>query len=125
MRSEKSERRRNPRIFFLKKDDMHARLRMLSGEEALLQVLVKDLSLAGIGFLLERTETVTVRPQSRLVITKINGTNAAVDFLAQTTLEVEWVLDTAILDHIGFGCRFLNLNKGIQAKLEEYILAWG
>ena len=102
---------------------MHARLKILQEEDAFFQVLVKDLSLAGIGFLLERTETVTVRPQDRLEITEIQGANA-VDFLAQTILEVEWVLDTDILDHIGFGCSFRNLNEAIQTKLEKYILKW-
>ncbi len=123
MGADQSERRKNPRVFFLKNDHVNARLKMLGGEEALFQVMIKDLSLAGIGFILERTEPVIVGPGDRLAITTIQGANA-VDFLTQTTVKVEWVLDTDILDHIGFGCSFLNLNKAIQAKLDQYVLEW-
>ncbi len=123
MRVDKSERRKNPRVFFLKNEDLEARLKMLGGEETLFQVLVKDLSLAGIGYLLERTAPVTVRPGDQLVINQIQGANA-VDFLTGAVLKVEWVLDTEILDHIGFGCSFLKLDRARQAKLDKYIRAW-
>ena len=102
---------------------MNARLTKLSGEEAFFQVLVKDLSLAGIGCILKRTEHELVHPGDRLVITNIQGTNAP-DFLTHSSLEVEWVLDTEMLDHIGFGCSFLNLERTIQAKLDEYVASW-
>ena len=120
---DKSERRKTPRVFFLKNDNLEARLKMLGGEETFFQVLVKDLSVAGMGFLLERTEPVIVRPGDQLVIHQLQGVDA-VDFLTATSLEVEWVLDTEILDHIGFGCSFLKLDRATQAKLDQYILAW-
>jgi hypothetical protein len=44
-------------------------------------------------------------------------------FLAGSTLQVEWVLDTELLDHIGFGCSFRDLDKTIRAQLEKYISA--
>ncbi len=122
MHVDKSERRKNPRVFFLKNEDVEARLQMVGGEETFFQALVKDLSRAGIGFLLERTVPVTIRPGDRLVINQIRGADA-VDFLTTATLKVEWVLDTDILDHIGFGCSFLELNGDAQAKLDKYILA--
>ncbi len=123
MGGDKSERRKNPRVFFLKNEDMEARLEMLGGGETLFQARVKDLSSAGIGFLLERTAPVIVRSGDQLVINQFQSASA-IDFLAGTTLEVEWVLDTDILDHIGFGCSFLKLDRAMQARLEKYILTW-
>ena len=122
MHVDKSERRKNPRVFFLKNEDVEARLKMFGGEETLFQALVKDLSQAGIGFLLERTVPVVIRPGDKLVINQIRGADA-VDFLTAATLKVEWVLDTDILDHIGFGCSFLELSGAAQAKLDKYFLA--
>ncbi|MDJ0990051.1 MAG: PilZ domain-containing protein [Desulfobacterales bacterium] len=92
-------------------------------QEAPFQVLVKDLSSAGIGFLLKRTEPVIVNSGDRLVITEIKGANA-VEFLTHSALVVEWVVDTEILDHIGFGCSFNNLDKTTQSKLDRYVLDW-
>ena len=123
MHAQKSERRKNPRVFFLKNEDINARLKKLGGEEAFFQVLVKDLSLAGIGCILKRTEPEMVSPGDQLVITTLQGTKAP-DFLTQSTLKVEWVLDTDILDHIGFGGSFLNLDRAILAKLDEYVSSW-
>ena len=123
MHAQKNERRKNPRVFFLKNEDINARLKKLGGEEAFYQVLVKDLSLAGIGCILKRTEPEMVSPGDQLVITTIQGTNAP-DFLTQSTLKVEWVLDTDILDHIGFGGSFLSLDRAILAKLDEYVSSW-
>lgn len=123
MCAEKGDRRKNRRVFFLKNDDMKARLTFLGGDETHFQVRLKDLSSAGIGFLLERTEPVVVRPGARLVLTSIQGANA-VDFLTQAIIEVGWVVDTDILDHVGFGCRFIELNRATQVKLDKYILAW-
>ena len=123
MGAEKSERRRNPRIFFLKDEYIGVQLKKRHAEGATVHAMVKDLSLAGIGFLLRRTEPVIVAPGDRLIVANIQGTNA-VDFLIQSTLEVEWVLDTDVLDHIGFGCSFLNLKSSTQAKLETYVSAW-
>ena len=123
MRAEEHERRRNPRVFFLKDDAMTVRLEKIGQQEAPFQVLVKDLSLAGIGFLLKRTEPVIVNSGDRLVITEIKGANA-VDFLTHSALVVEWVVDTEILDHIGFGCSFNNLDKTTQSKLDRYVLDW-
>lgn len=102
---------------------MKARLTLLGGDETHFQVRVKDLSSAGIGFLLERTDSVVVRPGARLVLASIQGANA-VDFLTQAIIEVGWVVDTDILDHVGFGCRFIELNRDTQVKLDKYILAW-
>ena len=116
------ERRHNRRVFFLKDNDVHAKLKVLGGNGACLQVRVKDISLAGIGFLLERTEPIIPSPGDRLIINRVQEARA-VDFLTQTTLEVQWVVDTALLDHIGFGCRFLDLDRATQATLEDYIMA--
>ena len=91
-------------------------------KEARFPVLVKDLSLAGIGFILNRTESVAVRPGDRLIITDVHGAHAT-DFLIQSALHVEWVLDTNILDHVGFGCSFCELDETVKAKLENYFSA--
>ena len=122
MLAAKSERRRSPRVFFLKREDITFGLKKPGEEEALFHVLVKDLSLAGIGFMLKRTEPVRVRPGDRLMISAVHNSHGTA-FLAGSTLQVEWVLDTEILDHIGFGCSFRDLEKTIQAKLEKYISA--
>ncbi len=120
----KSDRRRSPRVFFLKSEDITFRLKKSGEEEARFQVLVKDLSLAGIGFILKRTEHVVVRPGDRMIIADVHGAHAT-DFLIQSALHVEWVLDTEILEHIGFGCSFSDLDETVQAKLENYISTSG
>jgi len=122
MRAEKIERRNNRRVFFLKNNDLNAQLKPLSWVDSHFQARVKDISLAGIGFVLERTQPVIVSLGDRFLITSIQEANA-VHFLTRTTLEVEWVVDTDMLDHIGFGCSFLNLDSVTQATLDEYIIA--
>lgn len=122
MGADNIERRHNRRVFFLKDNDVHAKLKVLGGIETYVQARVKDISLAGMGFLLERTEPSILSPGDRLIITRVQEAKA-VDFLTQTTLEVQWVVDTALLDHIGFGCRFVNLDHATQATLDDYILA--
>jgi c-di-GMP-binding flagellar brake protein YcgR len=122
VRVEKIERRHNRRVFFLKENDVNATLKMLGGVETYFQVRVKDISLEGMGFLLERTEPVIPSSGDRLIISRVQEAKA-VDFLTQTTLEVQWVVDTALLDHIGFGCSFLNLDPATQTTLNNYIMA--
>ncbi len=118
----RSDRRRSPRVFFLKNEEITFRLKKGGEKEARFPVLVKDLSLAGIGFILNRTESVAVRPGDRLIITDVHGAHAT-DFLIQSALHVEWVLDTNILDHVGFGCSFCELDETVKAKLENYFSA--
>lgn len=122
MGADNIERRHNRRVFFLKDNDVNAKLKVLGGVETHFQVRVKDISLAGMGFLLERGEPVVPSPGDRLIITRVQEAKA-VDFLTQTTLEVQWVVDTALLDHIGFGCSFPDLDRATQATLNDYIMA--
>lgn len=123
MNSEQKERRKHRRIYFSKNDAVYAHLRNLNEEETIVEARMKDLSEGGIGFMLQRNDSMRVRPEDRLAITAIEG-SAYMDFLIQVELVVKWIVDTDILDHIGFGCIFETVDASVQEKVKRYISVW-
>jgi len=119
----KSERRRYKRVFFSNQDDLTGILKLSDNREAFLTAFVKDLSEGGLGFAVKRDQKNKIIAGSQLTIKKIRGSEH-LGFITDLKLEVIWVLDFDGLEHVGFGCRFLDMPQAFREKIRNYVKAW-
>ena len=119
----KQERRRYKRVFFSGQDDLAAILKISDNHEEFLTVFVKDLSEVGLGFAVKRDQKDKIITGSQLTLKKIRGSEH-LGFITDWKLEVLWVLDCDELEHVGFGCRFLDMPQAVREKIRDHVKAW-
>ena len=119
----KLERRRYKRVFFPNQDESASILKFCDGHEEFLTVIVKDLSEGGLGFAVKRNNIDNLITGTQLAIKKIQGSDN-LGFLTDLKLEVIWVLDCDEFEHVGFGCRFLDVPQALREKIRNYVEAW-
>jgi len=123
MSEHKPERRRYKRVFFSNQDDLTGILKFSGNHEVFLTAFIKDLSEGGLGFAVKRDQKNKIITGSQLTIKKIRGSKH-LDFITDLNLEVIWVFDCDELEHVGFGCRFLDMPKAFREKIRNYVKAW-
>ena len=123
MSEHKPERRRYTRVFFSKHDDLEGILKFSDNHERLFTATVKDLSEGGIGFAVKRDKKNKIIEGSQLTLQKIQGSEH-LGFLTDLKLEVIWVFECDEFEHVGFGCRFLDMPQTLREKIRNYVKAW-
>ncbi|NNF97827.1 MAG: PilZ domain-containing protein [Desulfobacteraceae bacterium] len=113
-------RRKNERIYLGKTEVISADLRYNKTETSVLNVRIKDLSEGGLGFLVKRPELPVIKEDKYLLLENITGSRD-LHFLKSSKLIVRWLLDIDGLNHISFGCEFIDLETSKRKKLKDYV----
>jgi c-di-GMP-binding flagellar brake protein YcgR len=119
----KPEKRIYKRVFFSNQDDLAGILKLSDNHEVFLTAFIKDLSEGGLGFAVKRDQKNKIIAGSQLTIKKIRGSEH-LTFITDLKLEVIWVLDCDKLEHVGIGCRFLDIPQAVREKIRNYVKAW-
>ncbi len=111
--------RAHKRIFFSKRQDVRARF--TAGKKDLgFRAKVLDLSLGGLGCSMRRNQGIHLAKGVRLNLGLL-GDGADWIVAADTPVEIRWILDIEGFDHIGFGCRFIDLDPSTEKALRQVI----
>lgn len=116
------ERRRVKRFFFDDTDSIEASVATQGHNQTNFHARVLNLSQDGI--------FITVAPLNippdgfnagtQLILRKITGTEPAV-YIDDIRMEVRWLLQNQHLDHVGLGCKFLQMSEDTGKQLNRFM----
>ncbi len=81
---------------------------------------IMNLSAGGLQFILPRDTSPEIGAGDRLILREIKGTTG-LRFVSNLELEVKWVMDLQIFEHIGIGCEFLNASDAIMDQIDRFV----
>jgi hypothetical protein len=76
----------------------------------------------GLYFSSKRGQTIDHLKNSSIFLEEIKG-RSALSFTDNIQLVIRWVLDKDVLQHVGFGCQFINLPKEIFKQIDSFVEA--
>ena len=122
MNSKYEERRAYKRLLFSFKDEIVGVFTRTGDVNDLLTFNIMNISEGGLRITYKRGINLKLRKGDRLLLKKINGSKP-LGFISNVTMEIRWILDNEFLDHVGFGCQFLNIpdkpRRQIRTLVEE------
>lgn len=108
------------RIFFSEKEQVRAIFSYLGNGDFLMSTTVLDLSENGLGLTLPKIKCNGLRSGDVLMLRKIIG-NPHLYFIRNLKTEIRWILHHDFLDHLGFGCRFIQPPPTLQNQLHDFM----
>lgn len=130
MSSDSLEKRRHKRVLFSIQERITGSIEKV-GEPVgkwCRAVPILNLSKGGIGFILERGMDIPIQTGTQLKLTDMWIEKKSAHHLdlralsdADITMVVRWVLDNSYLQHLGFGCEFVNLPSKCQDEIRGFI----
>lgn len=110
------QKRRSPRIFFADGAVLSIDV-LLNDGTAPLTGDVLNLSTGGMQFSYNRKAPQHIVEGDKLIISDL----AELTDLVGSTMEVRWVLNSAIFNHIAVGCKFIGLTKRQKNLLQQFV----
>ena len=117
------ERRRYKRAYFSNRDSITTNLKLSILDEDVLSADIKDLGEYGVGLTIVKDQGEIIKPGLKLTIQKIEGSEQ-LEFITGLEMEVRWLVNNDRLQHIGFGCEFINIPRGIREKIGKFVKEW-
>jgi hypothetical protein len=114
-----SEKRRYERIFFTREQRIEG-LFSQPEEEGGLKVLVLNLSVGGLHFTQKREYRTDIAKGDRLIMKGITGPDP-LNLLKDIKVEIMWVLDHEFLQHISYGCQFLDMPQDMREVIRDVV----
>ncbi len=74
----------------------------------------------GIYFSSKRDTSIEHLKNTPIYLEEIKG-HSALNFTDNIKLIIRWVLDKEILQHVGFGCQFINLPEHIFKQIDDFV----
>ncbi|MHC4455597.1 MAG: PilZ domain-containing protein [Planctomycetota bacterium] len=81
---------------------------------------IMNLSAGGLQFILPRDTSLEIGTGDHLILREIRGTTG-LRFVSNLELEVKWVMDLQIFEHVGIGCEFLNASDAIMDQIDRFV----
>ncbi len=114
-----AENRRYARIFFTREQRIEGYFSM-PAEEGGLKVQVLNLSEGGLHFTQKREYKTDIEMGQRLTLTGLQGPDP-LKFFQNVVVEIKWILDHEYLEHISYGCQFLDLPDEMREVIRDVV----
>ncbi|MBN1141814.1 MAG: PilZ domain-containing protein [Deltaproteobacteria bacterium] len=114
------DRRRFKRIFFPEQSKVQAFFSYQGNGSHLMSATVLNLSETGIGLTVRKKTSNGILAGDKLVLKEISSL-PQLFALRDIISEIRWVLNHDFLDHIGFGCEFLNAPAAVKTQIRRFI----
>jgi c-di-GMP-binding flagellar brake protein YcgR len=119
----KEERRRFERAIFSLEDEITGVLSFPEQQSKSVTVYIINLSAGGMQFTLNSDVDPQIEKGDRLVLIQIKAPYN-LGFLLNIDVEIMWVLNPAMLEHVGVGCAFLNIPESSREQIDEFVESW-
>ena len=120
------EKRRYERIFFTREQCIAGVFAGVFGEfenpEARFEAVVLNLSEGGLHFTRKRDGGKAIQPGDRLRLQSLQGP-APLNYAQGVEVEIKWVLDHEYLEHVGYGCEFVDPPPALRHMIQEVVRA--
>lgn len=81
---------------------------------------IMNLSAGVLQFILPRDTSQEIDAGDRLILREIKGT-VDLELASNIELEVKWIMDLQIFEHIGIGCEFLNISEETRVQIDQFV----
>ncbi len=115
-----SERRKFKRIVFSATDEVMGMFTFPKVADDLISYKIADISAGGLRFILPRENDLKISTGDKFFLREIRG-RTKLDFVADIELEVKWVMDHEMFEHIMIGCEFLNISEAVQTQIDQFV----
>lgn len=119
----KEDRRRFERAIFSLEDEITGVLSIPEQQGKSITVYVINLSAGGMQFTLNSDVDTKIEKGDRLVLMQIKAPYN-LGFLLNIDVEIMWVLNPPMLEHVGVGCAFLNIPESSKTQIDEFVNSW-
>ncbi len=122
MTKKNMEKRQYKRLFFSKDQNIMATVSLPHHIENTVEVPILNLSEGGIfiRFSQQNKQLATAQKGEHLILKEIRGITPPVR-INTTNMEIRWLLKDKLLDHMGFGCEFKDMNEASKKQLHQLI----
>jgi hypothetical protein len=115
-----SERRRFERLYFKAEDNVKCILSLPNNPEKLLIANITDLSEDGIGFVINKTEYVSITAGDHLILNEVKE-KIHLAFFRNIEIEIKWVLNHQDLNKVGFGSQIINTSNKLRHNIRYFM----
>ena len=123
MGSQSSERRQFNRALFTIDDGVIGILSVPELQKAPITAYLLNLSVGGMYFTLRTEEKNKIKEGDHLVLIQIKG-SASLKFLVNIDAEIRWILNYENFEHVGIGCKFLNIPESSRKQVGKFVDSW-
>ena len=116
------EKRQYERIFFSKDNQIPVYFSFAEEDEETLSGSIMNISEGGLCFALLENSGSIFKEGKRLFLKSVKEPLYLKE-ISNVEMEIKWISDDKILDHIGIGCEFVDPPESARAKLRQLIAA--
>ncbi len=115
-----SEKRKFKRIVFSAKDEVMGIFKVPGIADDWVSYRIADISAGGLRFILPRDDDLQISTHDTLFLREIKG-KSQLEFVAGIELEVKWVMDHEIFEHLMIGCEFVTIAEDIRKQIDQFV----
>lgn len=112
------EKRKSNRHYFAPEEEMVG-IFFIKDLDKRVSFTIGNISDGGLYFSSKRGSAANLSKGNHIFLEEIKG-KSGLNFIATIELEIRWVLDEKILEHVGFGCKFINLPASLGKQINDY-----
>lgn len=114
------ERRKFKRILFSAEDEVTGVVSLSESDDDPMAYKIADFSAGGLRFLIQKVDWGEIEKGDTLLLEKING-KSQLDFVSDLQLEVKWIMDDPVFEHVMIGCEFSDISDTDRNRIEQFV----
>ena len=116
-----AEKRKHKRIVFSAKEEVTGVVTWPEHGDTPFTYRISDIGAGGVRFILSKESAPDVIGfNDKLSLQQISG-NSALEFVSGVVLEVRWVIQHDMFEHMVIGCEFVDIPNDVQAKIDAFV----
>jgi c-di-GMP-binding flagellar brake protein YcgR len=120
MDSIKHEKRRFRRVVFSTDEGVVAVIRHPGMDDQLMASNIVNISEGGLQFIIKKDKKKRIKEGDILTLTRIKG-KVDLEFTEDTEMEIRWILDLNYFDHVGVGCKFVDISGLLKGQIKKFV----
>lgn len=123
MAEQGNEKRKFKRIPFSPEKKMTAICTHSGNDNESITMNISNISAGGVGLIIKKDKIKGLDVADILILNQVVG-HQELAFMKEIELEVKWILNSEIMEHVGFGCEFVNTSGSMVEKIQNFMDVW-
>ena len=116
-----AEKRKFKRMIFSAKDEVMGVVAWPGDAHGLRTYQISDISAGGMRFILSKGDAPQIIDHSDpLYLREIKG-KPQLGFIAALQLQVRWVIEHEMFEHMVIGCEFVDISEDVQKQIDRFV----
>ncbi len=115
-----SEQRQYERVFFSASQHIEGSFSVAQDASDEYQVAILNLSEGGMHFTQSRDGMKNISEGDIVILRGMSGPDP-LNFTQDIKMAIKWILDTDFLEHVSYGCEFLDLTPDLREKIRDVV----